>query len=106
MAVAPFILIVQLLFSGILFKLEGAGEWISYLTVSRWSVESLGSIADLNGMQLRMQEQFPTLEHVAEDFFECSKGHLLQSWGILSGMMLAFTIVSGFLLRNVAKDSR
>ena len=106
MAVAPFILIVQLLFSGILFNLEGTGEWISYLTVSRWSVESLGSIVDLNGMQLRMQEQFPTLEHAAEDFFECTKGHLMQSWGILAGMMLIFTVVSVLLLRNVAKDSR
>ena len=30
MAAAPFVLIVQLLFSGILFTLEGAGEKISY----------------------------------------------------------------------------
>lgn len=57
-------------------------------------------------MQLRMQEQFPTLEHAAEDFFECTKGHLMQSWGILAGMMLIFTVVSVLLLRNVAKDSR
>ena len=106
MAVAPFILIVQLLFSGILFDLEGAGEWISYLTVSRWSVESLGSIVDLNGMQLRMQEQFPTLEHAAEDFFECTKGHLLQSWGILLAMTVVFSAISVILLLNVAKDSR
>lgn len=106
MAVAPFILIVQLLFSGILFKLEGVGKWISYLTVSRWSVESLGSIVDLNGMQLKMQQQFPTLEHEAEDFFKCSKGHLLQSWGILLAMMVIFTVISVLLLRNVAKDSR
>ena len=106
MAVAPFILIVQLLFSGILFKLEGVGKWISYLTVSRWSVEALGSIVDLNGMKLRMQEQFPTLEHEAESFFECTKGHLLQSWGIILAMTAIFSIISVILLRNVAKDSR
>ena len=47
MAVAPFVLIIQFLFSGILFTLKGAGEVI-YRTISRWSVESLGSIAKLN----------------------------------------------------------
>lgn len=106
MAVAPFVLIVQLLFSGILFALEGAGEWISYLTISRWSVEALGSIVDLNGMQLRMQKEIPTLVHEAEEFFDCSLGHLGQVWGILFCMTLVFSAVSVVLLRNVAKDSR
>ena len=35
MTLAPFVLIIQLLFSGILFTLKGAGEIISYCTVSR-----------------------------------------------------------------------
>ena len=106
MAVAPFILIVQLLFSGILFTLEGVGEWISYLTISRWSVEALGSIVNLNGMELRMQKDIPTLVHEAEDFFEFSGGHLWSTWGILLGMTVAFSVISVILLRNVARDSR
>ena len=48
MTFAPFVLIVQLLFSGILFKLEGAVDVISRVTVSRWAIEGLGSTADLN----------------------------------------------------------
>ncbi|MDO4337671.1 MAG: ATP-binding cassette domain-containing protein [Eubacteriales bacterium] len=106
MAVAPFILIVQLLFSGILFTLEGLGEWISYLTISRWSVEALGSIVNLNAMQLRMQKEIPSLEHAAEDFFKFSAGHLWKAWGILFIMMVVFSAVSTLLLRNVARDSR
>ena len=106
MAVAPFILIIQLLFSGILFTLEGVGEWISYLTISRWSVEALGSIVNLNGMELRMQKDIPTLVHEAEDFFEFSGGHLWSTWGILLGMTVAFSVISVILLRNVARDSR
>ncbi len=70
MAAAPFVLIVQLLFSGILFTLKGAGKIISYCTVSRWSVEALGSIARLNKLDLRMQADFPMLEHEAESFFQ------------------------------------
>ena len=51
MAVSPFLLIIQLLFSGILFPLKGASEIISYFTVSRWSVEALGNVVDLNGLK-------------------------------------------------------
>lgn len=106
MAVAPFILIVQLLFSGILFTLKGIGEWISYLTISRWSVEALGSIVNLNDMQLKLQKDIPTLEHEAEEFFEYSAGHLWSAWGILAFMAVAFSVISVLLLRGVAKDSR
>lgn len=72
MTAAPFVLIIQLLFSGILFNLEGMAK-ISYCTVSRWSVEALGSIARLNKLELKMQADFPMLEHKAESFFKASK---------------------------------
>lgn len=106
MAVAPFVLIVQLLFSGILFKLEGIGEKISYCTVSRWSVEALGSISDLNSMELKMQKDYPMLVHEAEEFFEATTDHLTNTWGILLGMVVLCTIVSMVVLRRVAKDTR
>lgn len=106
MALAPFVLIVQLLFSGILFKLEGAGETISYCTVSRWSVEALGSIAHLNKLDLRMQEEIPTLPHEAESIFEATGGHLLMTWGILAGITAIFIAASILLLRNISKDGR
>ena len=106
MAAAPFVLIVQLLFSGILFTLKGAGEIISYCTVSRWSVEALGSIAKLNRLDLKLQKDFPMLEHEAESFFKASKMHVAQSWMILAGMTILLLIVSMLLLRNISKDRR
>ena len=42
---APYILIVQLIFSGILFAMEGMADYISYVMISRWGMEALGSIA-------------------------------------------------------------
>lgn len=51
MSIAPFILIIQLLFSGILFSLNGATEKISYFTFSRWSMEALGSTNSLNDLE-------------------------------------------------------
>ncbi len=106
MTVAPFVLIVQLLFSGILFKLEGIGEKISYLTMSRWSVEALGSIAHLNDLDLRMQADFPMLEHEAEDFFEATVSHLLKDWMILLVMGLLLLVLCGLSMRNISKDRR
>ncbi len=51
MTIAPFILIIQLLFSGILFSLNGVTEKVSYLTFSRWSMEALGSTNGLNDLE-------------------------------------------------------
>ena len=76
MTCAPFVLIIQLLFSGILFELKGAGSKIAYATISKWSVESLGSIADLNSLTMKMQEEIPGIEHEFQDIFESVSKHL------------------------------
>lgn len=106
MAIAPFVLIIQLLFSGILFTLEGAGKIISYFTISRWSVEGLGSIAKLNRMDLKLQADYPMLEHEAEAFFKATKLHVVQCWGILLFMTVLFLALSVLFLRRIAKDTR
>lgn len=106
MTLAPFVLIVQLLFSGILFKLEGAAKYIAYLTVSKWSVESMGSILDLNSLTLRMQKEIPTLEHEAQDIYEHAGLHVLSHWGILMAMTLALVAVTTVLLIQVKNDQR
>lgn len=106
MAAAPFVLIVQLLFSGILFELKGVAEYISYVTVSRWSVEALGSITHLNDLDLRMQEDFPGLAHEAEDLFTDTSKHLMQDWVILVLMAAVFSIASLMIIKAVSKDER
>lgn len=106
MAVAPFLLIIQLLFSGILFSLKGMSKRISVLTVSRWSVESLGNIARLNKLPLRMQEEFPSIEHEAEAIFKHTKAHLGQTWMIMIVMTLVCAVVSTFVLRSLKNDQR
>ncbi len=106
MVFAPFILIVQLLFSGILFELGGIGEKISYITVSRWSVEALGSTADLNALDLRLQEEFPMLEHEAESLFDAELSHLMQDWSLLALITVIGIVISILWLKNVAKDGR
>jgi len=48
MTVMPFLLILQLVMSGVLFRLEGAAQNAAYITISKWGMEALGSIAGIN----------------------------------------------------------
>ncbi len=106
MTVAPFLLIIQLLFSGILFKLEGIGSKIAYVTVSKWSVEGLGSLADLNSLQTQMEIDFPTFTRDFEDMFEYTKEHVMTSVWVLLAFLLICYVVCTVVLTNVSKDSR
>lgn len=67
MSIAPFVLIIQLIFSGILFELGGVTEKISYLTFSRWAMESLGSTCDLNELEPPGQEESERVEEQFDD---------------------------------------
>lgn len=106
MTLAPFVLIIQLLFSGILFELKGAGEKISYVTISKWSVESLGSIARLNDLTMKIQQQIPTAEHKFQEIFKSTGAHLTQNWLIMGGMTIVCMILCTVLLRSLSKDGR
>ncbi|TAD77864.1 MAG: ATP-binding cassette domain-containing protein [Oscillatoriales cyanobacterium] len=46
----PLILLPQIIFSGVLFKMEGAGEYISWLMLGRWSVGAYGSLVNVNSL--------------------------------------------------------
>ncbi|MGN0435111.1 MAG: FHA domain-containing protein [Wujia sp.] len=67
MSLAPFVLIFQLLFSGILFSLNGITEKVSYLTFSRWSMEALGSTNDLNELTPVGEEDMQNMKDELED---------------------------------------
>jgi ABC transport system ATP-binding/permease protein len=46
----PLLLLPQIIFSGVLFKMENAGSVVSWLMLSRWSVGAYGSLVNLNGL--------------------------------------------------------
>ncbi len=106
MTIAPFLLIIQLLFSGILFKLEGLGSKIAYFTVSKWSVEGLGSLANLNAMQSAMEKEVPNYTRDFEEMFEFTKDHVMTSIWVLLAFLLICGVISTLVLTNVSRDSR
>jgi hypothetical protein len=103
---APYILIIQLIFSGILFTMKGSAEKVSYLMISRWGMEALGSTSDLNSLQLKIQMQVPSVEHEAENMFEHSITHICIVWMILVLFIVFFLVMGDVLLHRVSKDSR
>lgn len=108
MTYAPILLIVQLLFSGILFEMKGFSELLSMLTISKWSVEALGSSVNLNAMQTLMEIDYPSLnlEREAEAIFDHTAGHLITEWGVLLLMTALFLVITLILLRSIKKDRR
>ena len=104
MTVAPILLMPQILFSGLIFKLSGATETISWLAVCRWSMEGYGTTANLNELPLRLQQEGVQIPHEAESFFEFTSSHLLGSWGILVIYTVVFLILARIVLSKIGKE--
>ena len=105
MTVAPILLMPQILFSGLIFKLSGATEIISWAAVCRWSMEGYGTTANLNELPLRLQQEGIMIPHEAESFFEFSASHLLASWGILVLYTIVFLILARIVLSKTGKET-
>lgn len=103
MTTAPILLMPQILFSGLVFKLVGFAKSISVFATCRWAMEGYGSISNLNALKLRLQESIPTLVHEYESFFNYTSRHLCRSWLILLGFTVIFSIISIISLRNIDK---
>lgn len=110
MTVAPILLMPQILFSGQLFKLEGATSVISWFVTCRWSMEGLGSTANLNELTNKMEVVADSYGmrggdmHPFEDFYDTDPEHLLLVWGILIVSVIAFLILSKQMLSKIGKE--
>jgi len=110
MTVAPILLMPQILFSGQLFKLEGVTSVISWFVTCRWSMEGLGSTADLNDLPNKMEQAAEKAGmstrgmHPSEDFYDTEPGHLLLVWGILIVSVVLFLYLSKRMLKKIDKE--
>ena len=106
MIIAPIVLIVQLLFSGILFELSGISEKIAYITISKWSMESLGSICVLNDLPTKLHKTIMTAPIDVKEAFLSVPKHVVTIWVILLGMTVFCLILCTILLRSLSRDGR
>lgn len=102
MTVMPFILIVQLIFSGVLFSLEGNMALIAKITISKWGMEALGTISNMDG--LPYNEVGWTI--IPRDAYIYESGHVIRSWLIILGFAILYLFIGIVSLKFVDKDKR
>lgn len=103
---SPYILIAQLLFSGVLFEMKGAATGVSALMVSRWSMEALGSISNLNAIPSVIAQKVPQYVAPFSESYECTPEHLRKTWWILVLFCVVPLLIGDALLHRVSKDGR
>ncbi len=96
----PLLLLPQIIFSGVLFKMEGVGKTVSWLMLSRWSVGAYGSLVNVNAM-VPPQDNYVDfygdpipLPFDPTPVYEATWQNLALNWGVLllhSGIYLGLT---------------
>ena len=107
MTIAPVLVLPQILFSGLIFKISGATEVISTFVICRWSMEGYGTTANLNSLTTRIQEELADLHlerMAAEDFFLYETGHLIRAWLILLAFVVVFLVLTRIMMTRIGKE--
>lgn len=104
MTVAPVLLMPQILFSGLIFKLAGKTKVISWFAVCRWSMEGYGTTANLNELDLKLQQEGVNIPHKSEEFFEFTTTHMLHAWAILFLFVVIFLVLARIVLISISKE--
>jgi ABC transport system ATP-binding/permease protein len=84
----PLILIPQIVFSGILFDLNGIARFISWAMISRWSVGAYASLVDVNAMVPEPPATPPGMEPIQQPFepvatYDATWTNLSLNWEML-----------------------
>lgn len=122
MTVMPFVLIIQLVMSGLMFALPEKAEPIKQLTISKWGLTSICSSADLNEIPTRdTLEKFNeaiksdesikswkdlNLTQTYDMGYDASLQHVVQTWLILICYSMAYGVIGILFLKQVDKDKR
>lgn len=104
--VAPVVIAVQMVFSGVYFALSDNAKKVSVITVSKWGMEAMGSTARLNGLELMVQKAFPMVPHEADSAFTATAAHVTHAWGVMGLFILVFLVLCIIILKGVEKDGR
>ena len=96
MTVMPFVLILQLIMSGMIFELKGATEKISYLMISKWGLNAICISANVNAMAGTS----------GNEDYEFKVMNLLKMWGIPIGYAFVYILLGIAFLSLVDRDKR
>ena len=134
MTVVPFLLIVQLIFSGVAFTLRGAIDTVSKFTISRWGIRTICTVGNFNSLpsitlhaavnklttvpEIRLVYKYIRETEIWDIIGEASTKNMMnpeytftaanvyKEWGILIAMGAFFAIVGILFLEQIDKDGR
>jgi len=83
----PLLLLPQIIFSGVLFKMEGVASKFSWLMLSRWSVGAYGALVNVNAM-VPEAKKLPDGSTIPLPFeptsvYDATWENLVLNWGAL-----------------------
>jgi ABC transport system ATP-binding/permease protein len=102
--ILPLIMIPQIIFSGVLFNLEGWSSKLSWLMLSRWSIGAYSSLADVNAMAPKPNQVLT--QEIIKDIFQATDAYnptwsnLGLNWGILITHALIYTVAALIIQRR------
>lgn len=99
MTVMPFVLIIQLVLSGVLFPLEGATEKVASLTISKWGMKAMGAATDIESMG-------PVDYLLNKSGYPHKTSEVTGALGTLILFAVLYLIIGGIFLKRVDKDKR
>ncbi|MGN1194481.1 MAG: ABC transporter permease, partial [Acutalibacteraceae bacterium] len=109
----PIILIVQIVFSGVLFDMNGVMSILANLMISRWGINALAAITALNDSQPSFLIENPSLQlqlgsslSTVKTEYASTVSNLLMIWGVLIVFIVVSSVACGVLLRRVKNDRR
>lgn len=100
MTVMPFVLIIQLVMSGMIFELKGFTEQIAKLTIAKWGLNAICITANINSLSSKIP-----IEKVVEDY-KHSVSNYSKMIIILAVFTVLYAIISIISLKFIDKDKR
>lgn len=109
----PIVLIVQIVFSGVLFQMSGLMDKLSYLMISKWGISALAATTGLNDSQPIFLIENPSFQlqlgsemSIVQDMYAGTAENLLTIWGVLLLFIVVCSVACRFLLIRVKNDKR
>ena len=98
MTVMPFLLIIQLIMSGMIFELDGVTEQISKITIAKWGLNAVCISANVNEMEY-------SLPDLVSDY-EFTLSHIVSLWSLMFAFAVIYAIIAIISLKFIDKDKR
>ncbi len=100
----PLVMIPQIIFSGVLFDLDGISTQLSWLMLSRWSVSAYGTLVDVNAMipSSMIVPGYPPLPQPIQPnlSYDPTWAKLGLDWGVLLLSAMIYLVIALYLQKR------